>query len=199
MGPLRDLSIANFSVILARFNKILKSENGDTHVDSVARWRDNGVTANDIMKVTRRQDDAPVRTHFEQMEYLTLGSPSLRHAYRLISKHCLTPDSVKGHKKIILGTDIPVTAWFAETVFRHAYMGVAVMHSNLSQAQRAALADQFNDEKSDLQVLILLADVSIVGLNLHRACNMAFVMTIFRNLALEIQLWGRVNRVMSHL
>ena len=42
--------------------------------------------------------------------------------------------------------------------------------------------------QSSLSVLILLVDVSIVGLNLHEACSIVYVMTILRNLASEVQL-----------
>ena len=64
--------------------------------------------------------------------------------------------------------------------------------------ERSELADQLNDPKDPLVVLILLADVSIVGLNLHRACSTIYVTTILRNFASEIHLWGRVVRVRKH-
>lgn len=101
------------------------------------------------------------------------------------------------HQKILLGEQLPLSAWYAEVALKHAYIKVAVMHSGLSQFERAKLADAFNDRDNDLMVLILLSDVSIVSMNLHLACSTVIVMTIFRNLALEIQFWGRAFRVRS--
>ena len=75
-------------------------------------------------------------------------------------------------------------------MLQHAYINVKDM-----QAERPDLATDSNDPKNPLQVLILLADVSIVGLDLHWACSTVFLMSTLRNMASEVQLWGRLIRV----
>lgn len=129
------------------------------------------------------------------MEFLTYVSPTLRFALHLIQKHTLASTDDPRPKKILLGEALPVCAWFAEVVLAHAFIGVEVMHAQLSQSERSDMADRFNNPSSDLTLLILLADVSMVGLNLHESCNTVFLMSIFRNLALGIQCWSRANRI----
>ena len=151
----------------------------------------------DIIKATWRLGDGAIQSRVEQLQFLTYGSPTLRYALHLISK--TTFQKIKRNKKVLLGEALPVCAWFTEMVLKHAYIGVAVMHAELTQNERSKLADEFNDPNSSLVVLILLADVSIVGLNLHESCSTVFVMTILRNLASEVQLWGRGLRVSGRL
>lgn len=145
-----------------------------------------------------RPGDLQVKTHMEQLAFLVYGSSTLRFVLDLVQKVCLSTRSDKRHHKLLLGEALPVCAWYAEVVLQFAYVGVAAMHAGLTSSERSQLAQEFNDPKSDLIVLILLADVSIVGLNLHVSCSTVFIMSILRNLASEIQLWGRVIRV-SHV
>lgn len=178
--PLRDLAIAT---ILAHLNHLVKIKGEDSYVNTISRWREQGLNGLHIIKAVWREGDIPVDTHRGQMEFLTYGSPTLRFALHLIQKHTLASTDDPRPKKILLGEALPVCAWFA------------VMHAQLSQSERSDMADRFNNPSSDLTVPVLLADVSIVGLNLHESCNTVFLMSIFRNLALEIQCWGRANRV----
>lgn len=57
--PLRDPMIANFSVILARLNHALTKAGEDTNVNSIAKWREKGRGALDIIKATWRPGDCP--------------------------------------------------------------------------------------------------------------------------------------------
>lgn len=196
--PLRDLRIANSSLLLARFNASMKDQQSTTYINAITRWRESGISALDFIHATWKPGDLPVVTRVQQLTFLAYGSPVLRFVFRLICKYCFR-DPGKGHAKLILGEALPVTAWFLEIALQHAYIKVKVMHANLTQSERSELAAEFNDSKSTLKVLILLADVSIVGLNLHRACSTVFLTSIMRNLAQEIQLWGRAIRVSNDL
>lgn len=113
----------------------------------------------------------------------------------LVHRVTLKDSTVPGQKKLLLGEALPFCAWFTALVLEHACINVAVMHAGLTQTERSNLADKFNNAQSDLQVLILLADVFIVVLNLDLACSDIFIMTILRYLSQEIQLWGRIIRV----
>lgn len=193
--PLRDLMICNFSVILGRLNAALKARGKDTYVKSIASWRDIKLSAVDIIHATWRDGDLPIGTRVEQLSYLTYGSPALKFTMHLVHKVTLKDSTASGHRKLLLGEALPISAWYTALVLEHAYINVAVVHAGLTQTERSTLGEKFNDPQSDIQVLILLADVSIVGLNLNLACSTVFIMTILRNLAQEIQLWGRIIRV----
>lgn len=171
----------------------MKSRGQDTSVKNISIWRESSRSALDMIQATWKLGDPPVKTHMQQLAFLAYGSPTLRYALYLAATKIFRDPNCPYHRKLLIGEALPLSAWFMEMVIQHAYIGVAVMNSGLTQSQRSDVAKKFNNPKSDLQVLILLADVSIVGLNLQEACSAVYLTSI--NLASEIQLWGRAIQV----
>ena len=70
------------------------------------------------------------------------------------------------------------------------------LNSNMRDTERKLLVDEFNDPKSNLSVMIITYDIGSVGLNLHKACNMAVPGNSWSQ---EAQAYGRCLRVWSYV
>lgn len=146
--PLRKFQIANFSLILGRLNRRLTGVGQNTYIKAISTWREKRITALDVIKTTWTPHDEPVKTATDQLKYLTHGSPTMRYAFHLVRGTVSRAKDYKGHKKVLFCEALPLNAWFLALVLRHAYIGVAVMHADLSQDERSKLAELFNDPKS---------------------------------------------------
>lgn len=196
-APLRDLAMLSTSVLVARFQEFVKGAGRKALVADVNSYRIRGYGATWFINATWRPGDAPIDTKRERMEFLSFGSPTLRLLLRTIISEVLpTLDSPKQRMRKLLVTEATVlSAWFYEIVLKYGLINAKVMHSDLTQKERTTLSNEFLDINSDLQVLVIMYDVSAQGLNLHSACHVAFVATAARNCALEVQGWGRILRV----
>ncbi|KAJ5326908.1 Helicase C-terminal [Penicillium brevicompactum] len=67
----------------------------------------------------------------------------------------------------------------------------------MRDTERKLLVDEFNDPKSNLSVMIITYDIGSVGLNLHKACNMAVPAAPGNSWSQEAQAYGRCLRVTS--
>lgn len=150
-----------------------------------------------------RAGDLPINTRAEKLEFLLWGSPTLRYLFALIREHILPEplkpgenrEDQKKPRKLLVTEVTPLTARFIESVLKFAYIKIATVHSKLDQESRDALAKQFVNKDSKLQVLIIKYQGSAQGLYLHPACHIAFVATAAPNAALEDQAWARIRRV----
>ncbi|KAH0264376.1 hypothetical protein KCU91_g12087, partial [Aureobasidium melanogenum] len=201
MAPLRRLALANFSPKMARLNANMERMEGDTHVSTLQKWREDGKEADFLVDITRTQAERRPRTAAEVSTYLAKGSPTLA----LLSKEILAghildpldPEKYKNHQKLIVAEGTPANAYWIQTYLRSLGIDARVLHAGLSNKAKAAMVDLFNDPKSSLKVLIMMYDVGAAGLNLHEACNRVFIASIARAFALEEQVGGRTNRITS--
>jgi hypothetical protein len=193
--------MANFATKMARLNAIMAHVDGNTHVGTLATWRDRGFEADFISDLTRGQGERKAKTAEELLEYLCDGSP----VARLVFQELLTIKAIepldkarwKSHQKLIAGEVSPGNAYFLQCLLRAALIDARVMHAGLSNKAKGELVDLFNDPQSSLQVIIMMYDVGAVGLNLHKACNRVLILSVPRNYSQEEQLAGRALRV-SH-
>ena len=72
--PMKELAIANFSIILARLNPALKLTSRKSYVEAERVWRRQGRSGFDIIKAVWRESDIPVRAHQEMLALLVHGS-----------------------------------------------------------------------------------------------------------------------------
>ncbi|KAL8842397.1 MAG: hypothetical protein Q9170_000525 [Blastenia crenularia] len=157
--PIRDLQIANFGNLLARLSDQMEKKGGNTYIKSFATWREEGRTAPDIIKAVHRTGDPPVATRSQQLAFLTVGAPSLKHALHLIAQRCLHVGKAPKRTKLPLFEQLRICAWYTEVVLQHTYPGVGVMHSRLKQSDRSSMADDFNSGKSGLDILTQVHEV----------------------------------------
>lgn len=56
---------------------------------------------------------------------------------------------------------LPLNVWYMETVLRAALVNARGIHAKMSNGERNALKDKFNDSESDLQVFIITYSLSL--------------------------------------
>lgn len=191
------MAIANFSTKMARLNLNLEAVGGNTHVDTLQKWRERGLEGEAIVGLTRGEGEPEPKTAAEIAKYLTRGSPAVALAMaELLEIHALEPldpDRYQ-HQKLIIGEATPANAYYLQAALRACLVDARILHAGLSNKAKSRLVDQFNDPNSQLKCLIMMYDVGAVGLNLHTACNRVLIASIGRSFALEEQLCGRALR-----
>jgi hypothetical protein len=196
--PLRKMAIANFSTKMARLNLNLEAVGGNTHVETLQKWRERGLEGEAIVELTRGEGEPEPKTAAEIARYLTLGSPAVALAMaELLEIHALeplNPDGLHHHQKLIIGEATPANAYYLQAALRACLVDARILHAGLSNKAKSKLVDEFTDPNSQLKCLIMMYDVGAVGLNLHLACNRVLIASVGRSFALEEQLCGRALR-----
>ena len=149
---MRDLAIANFSIVLARLNHALKLTSRDSYVEAERVWRRQGRSGFDIIKALWREADIPVKSHQGMLAFIVDGLPTLCYALHLIQRVVLVGQDVPGHKKLLLEEAYPGCGRYMEVVLRPAQIHVVTTHSGLGQIERSELADRFNEPGDPLAV-----------------------------------------------
>ena len=199
MGPLRKLSLSNFSTKMARLDATMEMLQGNTHVATLQKWREAGKEAEFLVELTRGAGEKKPETAADMAKCLSKGSPTMSLvcrevlAARLIDP--LDPQKHKQHQKLLIGEATPVNAYWIMSTLRALCIDARILHAGLSNKAKADMVDLFNQPGSSLKVLIMMYDVGAYGLNLHEACNRILITSIARSFALEEQLCGRTNRV----
>jgi Helicase conserved C-terminal domain len=189
--PLRRMNIASASLLLARFDKHLRLQGLDTLVSDLEGFRDQKIDVKWFMRqVFKKGDKRPMKERKAWFRQLVWGSPKLRYIIHEVVKHV-----VDRKEKVLIIEDTPYVAWFWELAIQFLHIDAAVLHSKLSAEDRETLISDFNDKDSNLKALIIMINMSAVGLNLDKACHIAIVASRGPNAALETQAWGRLIRV----
>ncbi len=195
VAEMRELNITAMSSRLRLFNDICKGMNRDTLVSSLEEYRD---AAFDGFRFARfmctKLKLALPTTAAEYLEFCCVGSPFLRTLIYMICREgkFLSP---RKHGKFIVTEDVPLNAMFIEWVLNMLGVNVTVYHAGLTNAERTALQEEFNDPKSKLSGMVLMYDVGGTGLNLWCDCWHVFMCTGGKNESAERQGAGRVIRV----
>jgi hypothetical protein len=196
IAPLRHLTIAASSVLLDRFETMLRSCGRTGLVEDMVVLREKGFTAHNLVPMVKRQGDPETRTGVEYLRFLTFGSPKLRVILHQIHTYVLPASNSGQYQKLMLTEAVPLSAHFWELVCNLTYVETAVLHGGLNEQERISLISRFNDATSDLKVLIIMYNVNAQGANLDGACNRGIVVTAAINAPLETQAYYRIIRVL---
>ncbi|ELR07180.1 hypothetical protein GMDG_08307 [Pseudogymnoascus destructans 20631-21] len=199
-GPLRAMTVNAVSTILSRFHdtldntKVRKKRLDDT-VATISILRAQGFTGLQLAHATVRKGDRVIKDAADLIHHLTFVSPKMRWILKYVMDHCLKRRPDGGRNKLLCSEDIPVSAWFIETVLKSIYIRAEVLHAGLNDLQRIALIQEFNEPQSDLVVLVMMYQVSSQGANLDGACHRVCSVTTAINLPSELQVHYRPIRV----
>ncbi|ELR04658.1 hypothetical protein GMDG_01517 [Pseudogymnoascus destructans 20631-21] len=199
-GPLRAMTVNAVSTILSRFHdtldntKVRKKRLDDT-VATINVLRAQGFTGLQLAHATMRKGDQVIKDAANLIHHLTFGSLKMRWILKDVMDHCVKRRPDGGRNKLLCSEDIPVSAWFIETVLKSIYIRAEVLHAGLNDLQRIALIQEFNDPQSDLVVLVMMYQVSSQGANLDGACHRVCSVTTAINLPSELQVHYRPIRV----
>lgn len=195
MASLRQLTIASASLILGRFDRTLRQMGFNTLVDDLNHFRAKNLGTREILALAKREGDAETNTGLEKLRFLTYGSPKLRFILHHIHTYVVPQVAQDQSPKLLITEDVPLNAFFFESVLNMIYIETEVMHAALSEAERINLVKRFNDSNDSLLVLIITYQVSAQGVNLDSCCCRALVTTPAINAPSEIQAWSRLIRV----
>lgn len=199
-GPLRAMTVNAVSTLLSRFNETLdytriRGKRLDDTVATINMLRAQGFTGLQLAHATMRKGDPVIDNASSLLRHLTFGSPKMKWILKDVVDHCLKRNADGGRNKLLCSEDIPVSAWYIETVLKSIYIRAEVLHSALTDPQRIALIKEFNDPLSDLTVLVMMYQVSSQGANLDKSCHRVCSVTTAINLPSELQVHYRPIRV----
>ncbi|KFY96743.1 hypothetical protein V498_02502 [Pseudogymnoascus sp. VKM F-4517 (FW-2822)] len=199
-APMRAMTVNAVSTLLSRFHQTLihtkvRGHFLDDTVATITTLRSQGFTGLQLAHSTLRKGDLPIKDASDLMRHLTFGSPKIKWILKDIIEHCMIPDKDGNRSKLLCSEEIPVSAWFVETVCKSFYIRAEVLHAGLTDPQRIALLKEFNDPNSSLTVLIMMYAVSSQGANLDGACHRVCSITCAINLPVELQVHYRPIRV----
>lgn len=195
MASLRLLIIASSSLILSRFDRTLRKMRLNTLINDMNRYRAKNIGAREMIVVAKRQGDPITNTGMEKLRFLATGSPKLRYILHTIHTYVLPSTVDQQPRKLLITEDVPLNAFFYESVCNFCYVNTEVLHAGLSDSDRVNLVKRFNDPKDDLLILIIMYQVSAQGVNLNPCCCRVIITTPAINAPSEIQAWSRVIRV----
>ena len=80
-------------------------------------------------------------------------------------------------------------------LLRRCGFSAQMIAPKMDSMERSEVLANFNDEKGDVQFLVLSSAVSSAGLNLHGACHNGILTTVVWNAATLFQAEGRFFRI----
>ena len=147
------------STLLRTLNDICKGMKEDTLANSLEEYRDAAFDGFRFPRfICTKTKLALPTTAAEYLQFLCHGSPFLQNLIYLIC-HKGKFLSPRKHDKFIITEDVPLNAMFLEWGLNMFGVDVAVYHAGLSNAERTALQDEFNNPDSKLSGIILMYDI----------------------------------------
>lgn len=167
----------------------------NTKVKDMEGFRGMGLSVDWFVDMTKSAGDGSTSTRLDKLHYLTDGSPTLRFMLSQIRDYLLPQDSFETPRKLLIGEDTPIVAWYWEMVLNFVYVETRVLHSGLNNEDGAKLVKDFNSPTSSTRVLVLMYNVGSQGTNLDPCCSRVIMATAAVNAAFEVHLYGRPLRV----
>ncbi|KAL2062928.1 hypothetical protein VTL71DRAFT_6000 [Oculimacula yallundae] len=188
---LRQLAILTTGVVPGSFDARARAVGKTTLVADTRRWRDRGFSLEFIVKATLKPEEAPPTTALGWVEKFCYGSPKYRALLKLIRMVCLEKDS-----KLMVTEGNVLNATIIEELCNYLHIECAVMHSGLSSSERVALAKRFRQDPkpTKLKVLVIMYDVTGLGIDLYEFCCDVGVFSPGKNGLIEQQAVCRVVR-----
>jgi SNF2 family DNA or RNA helicase len=149
--------------------------------------------------LTRGKGEPDAKTAADLLRFLCHGCPTARLVLQEILTHKILEEVNKEiyghHQKLVISEKVPANALYLSLLLRAGLIDTRVIHAGLSNGARSQLVKLFNDPNSSLKVLIMMFNVSAVGLNLEKAYDRVVIVSIPRNRSQDAQLGRRVDRV----
>jgi hypothetical protein len=197
VGEMRELMLTAASTKLRVFNTICTGIGKDTLVDSMAAFRDNGFDGWAFVRfLCLRTDESVPSDAIGYIRFMCEGSPLLRAVIHMI---CLRNSFLKPRQngKLFILDDTPLVAMFLHWALNMMGVNATLFHSGLTNEERNHMQEDFNDPKSDTDVMICLFETGGLGRNFHQDCWTGIFTGGGKNQAAEVQGKGRLVRVGS--
>jgi hypothetical protein len=197
MISLRHLTIANFSLLLNRLDRMLRKIDRNTLIDDINLFRAKDLSAHHIVDFVRRQDDSSIKTDMKKLRFLLYETSTLRYILHQVHHYVLSHTIIEKKKKIFIIENVFFNAFFLKCVCNFIYVEVEVLHADLIDSKRMNLVNRFNDSFDSLIVFIIMYQIFAQNVNLNKCCFRIIVATSIINGLSKIQAWFRIIRVNS--
>ena len=105
------------------------------------------MTAHHIINLVKREGDSDVTTGSEKLKFLTYGAPTMRYILYQIHTYVLPHTITVKPRKLLITGDVPLNAFFWDSVCNFAYVETEVLNAGLTDLKRVNLVKRFNDSK----------------------------------------------------
>ncbi len=187
MISLRHLTIANFSLLLNRLDRMLRKIDRNTLIDDINLFRAKDLSAHHIVDFVRRQDDSSIKTDMKKLRFLLYETSTLRYILHQVHHYVLSHTIIEKKKKIFIIENVFFNAFFLKCVCNFIYVEVEVLHADLIDSKRMNLVNRFNDSFDSLIVFIIMYQIFAQNVNLNKCCFRIIVATSIINGLSKIQ------------
>jgi hypothetical protein len=187
MISLRHLTITSCSLLLSRFDRMLRKVDRNTLIDDITLFRTKDLSAHHIVDLVRRQDDSSVKTDMKKLRFLLYKVSTLRYILHQIHHYVLFHTIMKKKNKILIIEDVFLNAFFLKCVCNFIYVEVEVLHADLIDSKRVNFVNKFIDSSDILIVLIIMYQIFAQNVNLNKCCFRMIVATSAINVLSKIQ------------
>jgi hypothetical protein len=192
----REFQIASASMDIYRLGRRLTAHDFGTKATDVSTMRASGVTFLQLGLFLLDLNEPKPTTALGWLKIAVRRSPILRYILFYLKENILNREEQGKIEKVLITESIPILAYFYELVLQMLGINCRVLHSDLSQQERKALADSFNsDDPQSCQILIQMYSVGFAGSNLHKNCSRVLVASQAHSLPVQWQAIHRVIRV----
>ena len=102
---------------------------------------------------------------------------------------------IKLKERLIVFTDWPTSEFDVESFLKVLEFKVLVLRAGMSTQERSAIAAEFNNPDSNVEILLVTYATCSLGLNLHYQCNNVVCLELAINVNTTLQGGGRIHRL----
>ncbi|KAK7893822.1 hypothetical protein LTR67_006523 [Exophiala xenobiotica] len=183
----RILQLSSTSPLLKRFMDNLPSDS--TLVPGLGLMRKHGIDHRFLVERAYSAESLP-KDRLETLKAMLYGCPKGRYLLKLLRHHII----VCNEKKVLIFVDVPVSGQYVEWMLKAMHYHAAFMDSNVDETTKAKMVADFNDENSDLEVLITTYRIGAQAVDLQAHCSTVILFEPGVNTNMEIQAIGRIRR-----
>ncbi len=102
MISLRHLTIANFSLLLNKFDRMLRKIDRNTLIDDITLFRAKDFSAHHIVDLVRRQNDSSIKTNMKKLRFLLYEASILRYILHQVHHYVFSHTIIEKKKNFSL-------------------------------------------------------------------------------------------------
>ena len=153
---LKQFTIIFSSLILSRFDRILRKMKMNILVENIIRFRHKNISANEILFCAKRTENSNTITDLAILKLLIYNSSKIRYILHQIHTYVLLYTIIQLSKKLFIIENILLNAFYMKCVFNSVYVEIEIMHVDLIDQKRINFVKRFNDFNDNLTIFIII-------------------------------------------
>jgi hypothetical protein len=102
MISLRHLTIASFSLLLNKLDRMLRKVDRNTLIDDITLFRAKDLSVYHIVDLVKRQDDSSIKTNMKKLRFLLYEVSTLRYILHQVHHYVLSHTIIEKKKRFSL-------------------------------------------------------------------------------------------------